>query len=69
MGGKSSILKTSTISSASRVMRESSEAKADMADLEKQTADETQKIRDQYDPAALTLEAVKLTPVKKKTSR
>jgi hypothetical protein len=75
MGRKSSILKTSTISSASRVMRESSEAtaaeaeldrvKADMAELEQQTADETQKIRDDYDPAALTLETVKLTPVKK----
>ncbi|MEZ5384706.1 MAG: DUF87 domain-containing protein [Prosthecobacter sp.] len=75
MGRKSSLLKTSTISSASRVMRESSEAKAaeaeldrvkaDMADVEKQLADDTQKIRDQYDPAVLTLETVKLTPVKK----
>lgn len=75
MGRKSSLLKTSTISSASRVMRESSEAKAaeaelervhaDMADLEKQLADDTQKIRDQYDPAALTFEKFKLTPVKK----
>jgi hypothetical protein len=39
--------------------------KADMAELESRLADETQKIRDQYDPAALTLETVKLTPVKK----
>jgi uncharacterized protein involved in exopolysaccharide biosynthesis len=38
---------------------------ADMAELEKQLADETQKIRDQYDPASLTLESTKLTPVKK----
>jgi hypothetical protein len=33
--------------------------------LEKQLADDTQKIRDQYDPAVLVLETVKLTPVKK----
>ena len=56
-------------------MRERQEAKAaeaeleaiheEMAELEKQLADETQKIRDQYDPAALTLETFKLTPVKK----
>ena len=36
-----------------------------MAKLEKQLADESQKIRDQYDPATLTLESTKLTPVKK----
>jgi hypothetical protein len=34
------------------------------AEIEKQLADETQKVRDQYDPTALTLETVKLTPVK-----
>jgi hypothetical protein len=36
-----------------------------MAELEKELADDTQKIRDQYDPTTLTLETVKLTPVKK----
>ena len=36
-----------------------------MGDLEKQLADETQKIRDQYDPTTLVLETIKLSPVKK----
>jgi hypothetical protein len=66
---------SSSIAGASRVMKERREAaaaetelealQADMAELEKQLADETQKIRDQYDPASLTLESTKLTPVKK----
>jgi hypothetical protein len=66
---------SSSIAGASRVMKERREAAAaeseleaihsEMADLEKQLADDTQKIRDQYDPAALALETVKLTPVKK----
>jgi phage host-nuclease inhibitor protein Gam len=66
---------SSTISGAGRVMKERREAaaaaseleslQAEMAELEKQLADDTQKIRDQYDPTALTLETVKLTPVKK----
>jgi hypothetical protein len=33
--------------------------------LDQQLADETQKIRDQYDPTALTFEVAKLTPLKK----
>ena len=36
-----------------------------MAELEKQIADETQKIRDQYDPATLAFETFKLSPMKK----
>ncbi len=74
-GRKTSVVKASTISSASRVWKEGQDVKAaekelesiqaDMASLEQQVADETQKIRDQYDPAVLTLEAFKLTPVKK----
>ena len=66
---------SSSISGAGRVMKERREAaaaeseleslQAEMAELEKQLADDTQKIRDQYDPTALTLETVKLTPVKK----
>jgi hypothetical protein len=39
---------------------------ADIADLEKQLADETQRIRDQYDPAVLVFETTRLTPVKSK---
>ena len=74
-GRKTSLVKASTISSASRAWKEGQDVKAaenelesvkaDIAELEKQVADETQKIRDQYDPAVLTLEAFKLTPVKK----
>ncbi len=75
MGRKTSVVKASTVSSASRMWKEGQDVKAaenelesvkaDIAALEQQVADETQKIRDQYDPAALTLETVKLTPVKK----
>ncbi|MDZ4287554.1 MAG: DUF87 domain-containing protein [Prosthecobacter sp.] len=66
---------SSTVTGASRVMRESRETAAaeaelariheETADVEKQLAEETQRIRDQYDPAALLIENVKLTPVKK----
>ena len=75
LGAAASLIKGSTVTSASRVMKERREAaaaetelealQAEMAELEKQLADDTQKIRDQYDPASLTLETVKLTPVKK----
>lgn len=66
---------SSTVTGATRVMKERREAaaaagelesiQADIADLEQQLADDTQKIRDQYDPATLQTETVKLTPVKK----
>jgi len=75
MGRKTSVMKVSTISSASRVWKEGQDVKAaetelasvqaDIAALEQQVADDTQKIRDQHDPAALCLETFKLTPVKK----
>ncbi|WP_395718671.1 helicase HerA domain-containing protein [Prosthecobacter sp.] len=75
MGRKTSVVKASTISSASRVWKEGQDVKAaedelesikaDITALEQQVADETQKIRDQYDPATLTLETFKLTPMKK----
>ena len=75
MGRKGSAVKASTITSASHAWKESQDVKAaqneldslkaDIAELEKQIADETQKIRDQYDPAALTFETFKLTPMKK----
>lgn len=75
LSAATSVLKGSTVNSATRVMRERREAAAaagelqalqeEVTELEKQLADETQKIRDQYDPATLVLETVKLTPVKK----
>ncbi|SKB02256.1 AAA-like domain-containing protein [Prosthecobacter debontii] len=75
-GGIASVAKASTVNSAARVMREHQEAaaaeaelgriQADIADLEKQLADETQRIRDQYDPAVLVFETTRLTPVKSK---
>ena len=75
MGRKTSIVKASTVNSASRVWKEGADVKAaqseldslkaDMAELEKQIADETQKIRDQYDPATLDFETFKLSPMKK----
>jgi hypothetical protein len=75
LGAAASLIKGSTVNSATRVMKERREAaaaeseleaiQAEMAELEKQLADDTQKIRDQYDPAVLALETVKLTPVKK----
>jgi hypothetical protein len=76
IGAIGSMMKGSTITSASRVMREGQEAAAaeaeltrfqqDMADLNKTLEDETQKIRDQFDPTTLALETFKLTPTKNK---
>jgi len=75
MGRKGSAVKASTITSASHAWKETQDVKAaqneldslkaDIAELEKQIADDTQKIRDQYDPATLTFETFKLTPMKK----
>ncbi|MBB5038330.1 ATP-binding protein [Prosthecobacter dejongeii] len=74
--GIASVAKASTVTGAARVMREHQEAaaaeaelerlQADIAELEKQLADDTQKIRDQYDPTVLALETTKLTPTKSK---
>jgi len=74
-GRKTSLVKASTISSASRAWKEGADVKAaqseleslkaDIAELEKQIADDTQKIRDQYDPATLAFETFKLSPMKK----
>ncbi len=73
-GGLGSLVKGSTVTTASRVMREGQEAAAaeaelksieqDMADLNKTLEDETQKLRDQYDPTTIALETFKLTPTK-----
>lgn len=70
-----SVMRGSSVSGMSRAWKESREAsaaegelervKAEMGEIETQIADETQKIRDQYDPTTMTLETVKLTPVKK----
>lgn len=74
--GIASMAKVSTVNSATRVMRETQEVaaaeaelariQADMAALEKQLTDESQTIRDRYDPATLVLETVRLTPAKNK---
>ena len=74
-GRKTNLVKASTISSASRAWKEGADVKAaehelesvkaDIAELEKQIADDTQKIRDQYDPATLVFETCKLSPLKK----
>lgn len=72
--GLGGLVKSSNITSASRVMREGQEAAAaaaelqslhdDMAELNKVLEDEVQKLRDQYDPTSLVLETFKLTPTK-----
>jgi hypothetical protein len=74
MGAVGSLMKGSTVTSASRVMREGQEAAAAEAELEslnqeeaelaKTLETEVQKLRDQYDPTTLVLETFKLTPVK-----
>ena len=74
-GRKTNFVKASTLNSASRAWKEGADVKAaehelesikaDIAELEKQIADDTQKIRDQYDPATLVFETVKLSPLKK----
>jgi hypothetical protein len=76
LGAIGSMMKGSSFTSASRVMRKSQEAAAaeaelvrfqqDMANLNKTLEDETQKIRDQFDLTTLALEIFKLTPTKNK---
>lgn len=75
LGAMSSLVRSSTVTSATRVMRESQEAtnaenelehlNAEQAELEKQLGDDIQKLQAQYDPATLVFETVKLTPVRK----
>jgi hypothetical protein len=74
MGAVGSLMKGSTVTTASRVMREGQEAAAaeaelvalhqEMEELNKTVEDETQKLRDQYDPTTIALETFKLTPTK-----
>jgi len=73
-GRKSSVVSATNVSRVGTVMRESQEAavaeqeveryKSELKALDQQLEDETQKIRDQYDPAALVFETAKLTPKK-----
>ena len=75
MSAATSLMRGSSVTGVSRAMKESRDAemaeqeverlKAEMGEIEKQIADETQKIRDQYDPTTMALETTKLTPVKK----
>jgi hypothetical protein len=75
LGAMTSLVRGSTVTSATRVMRESQEAATaeeelarlneEQTALENQFAADVQKLQEQYDPAALVFETVKLTPVKK----
>jgi hypothetical protein len=75
MGAIGSVAKSSTVSSASRAWKEGREAATAEAELDRlkleydalqrQVEDETQGIRDRYDPTTLTVEPQKITPVKK----
>lgn len=74
-GRKGGLVSATNVSRVGSVMRESKEAaaaeqevelyKQELKALDQQLEDETQKIRDQYDPTALVLETAKLTPMKK----
>jgi hypothetical protein len=75
LAGAASMVKGTTVTSASRAWRESQEAAAATQEMErlkmeydalnKQCEDDVQKIRDQYDPTTLAVETQKLTPLKK----
>ncbi len=75
MGAIGGIAKSTTVSSASRAWKEGREAasaeaeldrmKAEYEAIHRQVEDETQSIRDKYDPTTLAVETQKITPVKK----
>ncbi len=75
LGAIGAIAKSSTISSASRAWKEGGDVasaegeldrlKTEYEEVHKEVEDQTQKIRDQYDPVTLVVETQKLTPVKK----
>jgi len=75
LAGAASMVKGTTVTSASRAWRESQEAAAASQEMErlkmeydvlnKQCEDHVQKIRDQYDPTTLAVETQKLSPLKK----
>ncbi|MEZ0273626.1 MAG: ATP-binding protein [Roseimicrobium sp.] len=74
-GRKRSVVSATNVSRVGSIFRESREAasaeqeveryREELKALDQQLADETQKIRDQYDPTALAFETTKLTPMKK----
>lgn len=74
-GRKSSVLSSTNINKVGSAWRESGDVASAEAEVERyrtelkaldqQLIDETQKIRDQYDPTALVFESAKLTPLKK----
>jgi hypothetical protein len=73
-GRKSSVVSATNVRRVGTAVRESQDVAAaeqevercnqDLKALEQQLADETQKIRDQYDPTALVFETAKLSPKK-----
>ena len=75
LGAIGGLAKSTTISSASRAWKEGKEAasaevelerlKAEYEEIQQQVEDETQKLKDQYDPTTLVIETQKITPVKK----
>lgn len=76
--GVSSLMKTTTVTSATRAWREGQDVDAAEAELarlkgeyeaiDKEAEAEIQKLQQQYDPAALVLETTRLTPMKKNIS-
>lgn len=74
-GRKGSMLSSTNINKVGSAWRESGDVAAAEAEVERyrtelkaldqQLTDETQRIRDQYDPTALVFESAKLTPLKK----
>jgi hypothetical protein len=78
LAGAASMLKSTTVNSASRAWKESQDVGAAQTAFEKEKLDydamnkelevEVKTLQDKYDPAALTLETTKLTPLKKNIS-
>jgi hypothetical protein len=75
LGAVGSLMKGSTVTAASQAWKEGKDAASSEAELERlkidydqlnqQVADETQKIRDQYETSTLAIETQQLSPKKK----
>ncbi len=73
--GLSSVASSTTVTGVSRAWQQSKEAdaaeaeleriRAEMAELEAQTEEAVQKLKDQYEPDRLVLEKIRITPLKK----
>jgi len=73
--GLASVASSTTVTGVSRAWQQSKEAdaaeaeleriRAEMADLEAQTEEAVQKVKDQYEPDQLVLEKTRITPLKK----